>query len=276
MTDKKKTKPSPSKEDLSVRDLLKNITKRKVGYGAAAAILVTFLAYLGSQIFAGILIGSWANIAGKDSAEVLGDIGASTYLQFSFLLIVGIVTLYVIWAFLKSRGNSLADIGLARKPNIKDIFPAIKTFVVYFLLMIVVSIIVKSLTQIDTEQEQILGFEDSSSNTLKLVLVFFSLVIIPPIVEEIMVRGFLYTGLKKTYKFATAAVVTSLIFGIAHLQLGSGEPPLWIAAIDTFVLSMFLIRLREKTGSLWSGMLVHFIKNGLAFLFIFILNISSF
>jgi membrane protease YdiL (CAAX protease family) len=104
--------------------------------------------------------------------------------------------------------------------------------------------------------------------------VFISLVVLPTIVEEILVRGFLYGGLRNKLRPVGAGLIASLIFAAAHLQFGSGEPLLWVAAIDTFILSLFLIRLRETTGNLWSGMTVHFMKNGLAFTALFIIGVS--
>jgi membrane protease YdiL (CAAX protease family) len=60
--------------------------------------------------------------------------------------------------------------------------------------------------------------------------------------------------------------MTSFIFGAAHLELGSGSPLVWGAAIDTFLLSVVLVYLREKTGALYAGMLVHMLNNLIAFL----------
>jgi uncharacterized protein len=252
----------------------KKIIKKKLGYGAFAAVVVTIFAYIFSQFLAAIFLGFWVRATGGDIETSLSNMSSSTELQFAFFVIVEAITLYIIWWFLKSRGNSWKDIGLARKPRKQDILPALAVFGVYFVFLIIVTTIISGITGINTEQEQQIGF-DNAKTAIQLGMVFISLVILPPLVEEIVVRGFLYTGLKKKFKQNIAAVLTSLLFGIAHLQLGSGEPPLWIAAIDTVILSMFLIYLREKTGALWSGMLVHAIKNGLAFVFLFVVHIPG-
>ncbi len=106
-----------------------------------------------------------------------------------------------------------------------------------------------------------------------LILTFISLVILPPLAEEIMVRGFLYSSLKKAMPVAWAVIATSAIFAAAHLPEGGAAGPLYIAALDTFVLSLVLIYLREKTGSLWSSITLHMIKNGVAFVALFILHV---
>ena len=50
-----------------------------------------------------------------------------------------------------------------------------------------------------------------------------------------------------------------------------GVPALqWAVTIDTFVLSLMLCALREYTGAIWAGVLLHAIKNGLAFYLLFV------
>jgi membrane protease YdiL (CAAX protease family) len=49
------------------------------------------------------------------------------------------------------------------------------------------------------------------------------------------------------------------------LQTGQGASLLWAAGVDTFVLSLVLVYLREKTGALYAGMLVHSLNNLIAF-----------
>ena len=89
-----------------------------------------------------------------------------------------------------------------------------------------------------------------------------------------MARGLLYSSLKKAMPIAGAAVITSLIFAAAHLPEGGAAGPLYVAAIDTFILSLVLVYLREKTGSLWSSITLHSFKNGVAFVLLFVLHIN--
>jgi membrane protease YdiL (CAAX protease family) len=63
------------------------------------------------------------------------------------------------------------------------------------------------------------------------------------------------------------------VFGLPHLAQGGDAGPLWIAFIDTFILSMVLVWLREQTGNLWAGIVLHAIKNGIAFVSLFILSV---
>jgi len=119
------------------------------------------------------------------------------------------------------------------------------------------------LTQINLGQKQELGFDQLFTSGQKL-LALVSLVVLPPIIEETVFRGFLFSGLRKKCNFIVAALVTSVLFASLHL-LASSQGPLWIAGLDTFVLSLVLCYLREKTGALWAPMMLHALKNVIAF-----------
>jgi len=69
-----------------------------------------------------------------------------------------------------------------------------------------------------------------------------------------------------------ATLVTSLLFAVPHLLEGGSGGLLYVAGLDTFILSLFLVYLREKTGGLWSSMILHAIKNGTAFMVLFVLH----
>lgn len=250
----------------------KKIFRHRLGYGPISALLIVLFAFFFSQIFAALILASAGQLLGADVNDSLDKIESSTVVQFLYTLIAQGVILYIIWIFIKSRKVSWSKIGLGRKPKVKDIAPALIVFVTYFAVLVVGTAILQGFVPaIDVDQKQQLGF-DSATLPGQLILVFISLVILPPFVEEIMVRGFLYTGFRAKFTKIISAIAASLVFGIAHLQLGSSAPPLWIAAFDTMILSLFLIYLRERTGALWAGMLVHFMKNGLAFLILFVVK----
>lgn len=85
-------------------------------------------------------------------------------------------------------------------------------------------------------------------------------------------RGFLYTGLKRWLPWTVAGLIVSVLFGAAHLSEGGDAGLLWVGAIDTFTLSLVLIALRELTGNLWAGIVLHATKNCLAFVRIFLIG----
>ncbi len=192
--------------------------------------------------------------------------------QFLFILLIESAVLLFIWNLLRIKKANFTDIGLV-PPKIKDLGSAVVGFGVYFLLYLVITIIVKAIfPEVNFSQNQKVGFE-SVQRGWELVLVFISLVVLPPIVEEILARGFLYTGLKTKLSLWPSVMITSLMFALAHLQFGSGAPLLWVAAIDTFTLSLVLIYLREKTGGLGASIILHMLKNGIAFVLLFVIQV---
>jgi membrane protease YdiL (CAAX protease family) len=230
--------------------------------GPARLILLTLLIFLASQVIAAFIAELGLSVIHPGAHQNLNDSIAG---QFVFILIAeGLAAWLVLW-IVRSRGVSLSAIGLGRRPQTKDIYKALAGFGVFWVLLIIASQIVNSLSPELVNQKQNIGFTNIRNGTENL-LAFISLVILPPLGEEILVRGYLYSGLRRVWRFVPALVVTSLFFGAAHLEFGSGTPLVWAAAIDTFLLSVVLVYLREKTGALYAGMLVHMLNNLLAFL----------
>ena len=83
------------------------------------------------------------------------------------------------------------------------------------------------------------------------------------VVEELLFRGYLHQKLKVLTNLHFSAIVTSFLFGLAHRQLN--------VAIDTFVLSMVIIYVLEEHDNVLAAITIHALKNGYAFLFIFVL-----
>jgi len=255
----------------AAEDSLSKKTPNKTFWSPLQTILLTVSVYVSSQIGASLVaigVPALFGITGDRLDHWLeGAVGQFIYI----LLIEGFVLLMIRW-LLKVKKSSFKEIGLVW-PTIKDVGMAIVGFGVYFLMYLLIATAAKLIFPgLNFEQEQQIGFETARANW-ELILVFFSLVIMPPLVEEILARGFLYTGLKTKWPKWAAVVVTSVMFAMAHLQFGSGAPLLWVAAIDTFTLSLVLIYLREKSGNLGAPIVLHMLKNGLAFALLFIFRV---
>lgn len=234
-------------------------------------LVFTFAVFFGSQIIASLFVGIYPALKGWSETQTNSWFNISVSAQFFLVLIVESLVILAVYLFLRKLKVGLKSIGLSR-PKIKNLWQAVGGFLIYFLILIVVLQFVTWLFPgLNIDQKQQIGFEDARS-TGQLILVGISLVVLPPLAEEIIVRGFLYQGLKSSLPKWISVIVTSALFALAHLQFGSGAPLLWTAGIDTFLLSITLIYLFEKTGSLWAGIFLHVIKNGLAFVSLFLLK----
>ncbi len=229
--------------------------------------IIQFLVYLGSLF----IYSAWANAHGhhytfdQAASNLNGLINKSVPIEFLTIMASegGIVLL--VWLLLKRQKLGFGSIGLGRMPHWDDVKQAVLGAFSYYILFIVFgTIAIWLLPQVNTNQEQDIGFTNLTSG-LSMAVAFISLVVLPPIGEEILMRGYLYSGLRKHWNFISSAVVTSLLFGAAHLLTGVGPGLLWVAGIQTFILSMVLVALREKTGALYSGILVHAANNAIAF-----------
>lgn len=139
---------------------------------------------------------------------------------------------------------------------------ALGAWVLYFFLTAVVAAALQFIPSLDLTQKQEIGFS-TLSGPWEYILAFLTLVIVAPVFEEILFRGFLFGQIRERSGFWFSAILTSLTFALLHGQLNVG--------IDVFILSMFLCYLREKRQSILPGILVHAFKNGLAYSLLFIL-----
>jgi membrane protease YdiL (CAAX protease family) len=81
-------------------------------------------------------------------------------------------------------------------------------------------------------------------------------VVVAPLVEEVFFRGFLFAGLRKRYEWQTAALISSALFALIHLQLTSVLP--------IFLLGYIFAYLYHRSNSIWPAILMHVTTNGLA------------
>jgi len=234
----------------------------------ATTILYVIGIFLVSQLLAGILIASYPALRGWTGEQGTMWLESSVYAQFVYILLAEVLTVWLVVKLTRKAGAKLSQLGIKR-PVFKDVLYALAGYGVYFVIYLIVVIIASQFSSlIDLDQAQDIGFE-SATGAWNLLIVYVSLAVLPPIAEEVLFRGYLFSSLRAKYRFIYAAIITSILFGIAHLQFGSGAPLLWVAAIDTFVLSMVLCYLRERTGSLAASIMLHAIKNSIAFVALF-------
>lgn len=242
-----------------------------VTWGPRRGIGAAIIALIMGQIVAGVVVVSALFAFGMSSDETTRW-SETTAGQFVLVATAEVLTLGLLWLILKKRTPSWASLGFTRRPRLGDGGRAIVAGLVYFAMLMAAAGLAGWLLNVDVNQEQDIGFNAVTTNVDRL-LAFISLVLLPPIVEEILFRGVLFGGLRKQLSFVWAAVITSVLFAAPHALQGSGGALLWIGAIDTFLLSLVLCYLREKTGSLWASIILHMIKNGIAYTYLFVIGV---
>ena len=187
---------------------------------------------------------------------------------------------------------SRSELGLHKLPTWIDIGLAPVGLIVYLLLASVITNIFSGFSWFNLTEAQDVGFSNlvfGADRYFALV----ALVLVAPIAEELMFRGFLYSKLKKVIskffnssqksskkpvdakkrskkiEWATiiiSTLLTSLAFAAMHGQ--------WNVGINVFAMSIVLCIMREITGTIYSGILLHMIKNGIAFYLLYIIGVS--
>ena len=167
---------------------------------------------------------------------------------------------------------SCGEIGLKGWPTWTDIGLAPVGYLAYLILGMVATSIFSIFPWFDAGQAQDVGFNTYIVGIDRIVA-FLTLVVVAPIAEEIIFRGWLYGKLREKFSTATtntasiiiSALLVSILFGFIHLQ--------WNVGVNVFALSLVLCALREITGTIYAGILLHMLKNGIAFYLLYIIGI---
>ena len=178
----------------------------------------------------------------------------------------------------KLKLSTRKELGLTGWPTWTDIGLTFVGFVAYVVLAAGLTALFVFLSNVgifpwfDADQTQDVGYSILNSG-LDRVVAFIALVVIAPVAEEIIFRGWLYGKLRRKLSGQMSEIagmilsifLVSLLFGIVHLQ--------WNVGINVFALSIVLCGLREITGTIYAGILLHMVKNGLAFYLLYVAGV---
>jgi membrane protease YdiL (CAAX protease family) len=121
------------------------------------------------------------------------------------------------------------------------------------LLLDLVSVLVPSFNANQAQNNDFIG-ASGSHHSLALV----ALVLLPPVLEETIFRGFMFPALAKKWGVVWGAVISSAVFGLAHAQAN--------ISIYTFLLGLLLCFMYVRLRSIFPGMALHMLNNYLAFI----------
>ena len=213
-------------------------------------VLSTVLLFFVSQLLGALFV-----------APLLQYLPSKNYEILAFISVNFIVALAILSVAMNILGFGWERIGL-KKFQSKALLWVIPASIVYFFVSSVFTLLaMKFIPGFNADQAQDVGFSNVTTSA-DLIITFVALVILTPIFEEIVFRGVLFRGLRRRLPFWFAAIITSLAFALAHLQLN--------VAVDTFALSLVLCYLVEKSDSVFPAILLHATKNALAFLLLFV------
>ena len=154
-----------------------------------------------------------------------------------------------ILAVLLLRRAAWADVGFRKaQPNVLAIgcgFLILTFFVNFFNNVIMWAL------GVEVQAQQFTSiFDQLEQPALLLVTGIF----IAPLIEETVMRGFLFGGLRQRLGWVKAALISSAIFGALHLSIA--------AFIPTFTLGFLFCYLYQRSNSTWPGIILHTLING--------------
>lgn len=153
------------------------------------------------------------------------------------------------------------ELGVANWPTFVDLGLAPIAYFVYAVVAGTIVNLLSLLPWFNANEAQNVGFGPVLAGNDRIIAVI-ALVFVAPIFEEIIMRGWLYGKLRNKFKIPLAIFLTSALFGLLHGQANVG--------VTVFVLSVVLCGLREITGTIWCGILLHMLTNGIAFYFLYV------
>ncbi len=268
---KPKTAPTAKTTPKSVDNPTERIAKKKpqkTPFWRQAITIITLLAWVAVVTIAVqyvIVFGLYFLIGREQLTQPVWTTIATA-------LIYSIATFLIIWIpvkILKKKHPTRTDLGLKGLPTWTDIGLAPAGFIAYLILAIILIAIFSNFPFFDATQAQELGY--NIINGFDRLVAFFALCIVAPIAEEIIFRGWLYAKLRnkipgKRLSLILSILLVSILFGILHGQ--------WNVGVNVFAMSIILCILREITGTIYSGILLHIIKNTVAFALIYIVGMS--
>ena len=170
-------------------------------------------------------------------------------------MIYGAIVVFIVGT-LVFRGIFLAALpGWSRQTFVRHLGRALLYLLAAYPLILLVQMVALAFSG-DASPQDIVQFLQKAETVRDRAAVLIMAVVVAPLAEEFIFRGYLYPVGKKYAGPFLSAVVTSAIFALPH-----GHPE---SAPSLFVLALCLTLSYEKSGSLLVSVLMHSVFNALS------------
>ena len=212
------------------------------------AFIIVFLSILSAFLAGGVI--TWFGMSYEESHQKI-----ITFISFIVGQVLMVVPLFVFLKFKK--------LPLFHSVRFKVLkYSTIKPIILFSTGLIILSDEVDRIIQLFVPTPEYvldLNYLLKPDSFLGAILLFIAVVILAPLGEEIVFRGFLQQILEKHWKDITRAILfTSLIFSLIHMN------PYWFVQI--YFLGVILGFLAWKTKSIIAPLILHSLNNSMALL----------
>ncbi len=221
---------------------------------------------MANQYFFILMILSWAVslLPPKILYPLVDDLALNSVLS-ELMIVVPALLLSVIWLIVQSYKESTADDYTAPLYSDRFIFRSVKisTLLMSILYMVVLTpvyILFNAISMLFVDNTM-LEYSAEMLSMSPASAVFFTAAL-PAFCEEFAFRGMIYGGYRKNCTPLGAVLMSSLLFGLMHLNINQ--------FFYAFVIGISLAILVEATGSIWPSILSHFCINARAVISMFI------
>ena len=209
-----------------------------LGLLACAAMSIVLFWVLGSAL--GI------NRAAYRSDPQLTMTGLALQVAFYALILT-----YLVAVLPRVAHQSLAQLGLMR-PTLRQLAYGVQGAVLMFVGVLATALAQDRITGHKADQKVLQAFGHAHPGLLLDLFVMMA-VVLAPIVEELVFRGFIFNAILRRLPFVYAMIASGAIFGAAHADIAVFFP---LAAGGMVLATVYYF-----SGSLWSSMLAHGIFN---------------
>jgi membrane protease YdiL (CAAX protease family) len=173
--------------------------------------------------------------------------------QGAFLIAAALPTIAVLWVAIRMAGREFAEYLALNWPRRRELLRALGIMAIVVLAESFVASFVGA-------QKPATDFYLVVGGTGGLLILLIGGCIAGPIVEEFVVRGFMFRGWSQSFLGPIGAIVlTSAVWAMNHTQYD------WFGRLEIFVIGLALGHFRWRSGSTWLTVMVHSALNTFIF-----------
>jgi len=169
-----------------------------------------------------------------------------------------LICLYICYIVRFEYGQSIVNLGLTLVNIADNIKIGLKRYLVTIPVIMLAGFIINAVFSyygIMPEIQDVVQWVLAEDSAIVLACLIFFGIIVAPIMEEIIFRGFLVPALKSYFGIRYAIFISAAVFAAVHMDM--------FAFLQIFILGVLLGYLYEKTQSLAASIVVHILHNSL-------------